>query len=75
MVDDEKPSFDWSMVFNMVGCLLLGMALFLFVRNNALLAHGGRNLWHADALVILGLVGFPFGMMLLQIVRHVIRSR
>jgi hypothetical protein len=51
------------------------MALFLFVRNNALLAHWGRNLWHADALVILGLVTLPFGMMLLQIVRRVIRSR
>lgn len=75
MVDGEKLSFDWGVVFNMGGCLLLGMALFLFVRNNALLAHGGRNLWHADALVILGLVGLPFGMMLLQIVRRVIRSR
>lgn len=75
MVDGEKSSFDWEVVFNMVGCLLLGMALFLFVRNNALLAHWGQNLWHADALVILGLVALPFGMMLLQIVRRVIRSR
>jgi len=74
-VDSERPSFDWGVVFNVVGCLLLGMALFLFVRNNALLAHGGRNLWHAEALVILGLVGLPFGMMVLQFVRRVIRSR
>ena len=74
-MDSERPSFDWGVVFNVVGCLLLGMALFLFVWNNALLAHGGRNLWHAEALVILGLVGLPFGMMVFQFVRRVIRSR
>jgi hypothetical protein len=72
-MDDEKRPFDWSFVFSILACLFLGMGLFLFIRNNALLAHGGRNLWHLEALAMLGVLGVPFVLVLLHVVRHLRR--
>lgn len=66
---EEKWSFDWGMVFSTVACLLLGGGLFLFIRNNALLAHGGRNLLYPEALIMLAVLGVPFVLVLLHIVR------
>jgi DMSO reductase anchor subunit len=75
VVDDKKASFDWDMVFTTLACLFLGGSLYLFIRNNALFAHGGRNLWHADALVMLGVLGIPFILVLLHLVRSLRRHR
>jgi hypothetical protein len=43
--------------------------LFLFIRNNALLAHGGRNLVHPEALIMLAVLGIPFVLVLLHVIR------
>jgi hypothetical protein len=67
---DEKRAFNWSLVFSILACLCLGVGLFLFIRNNELLAHGGRNLWHLEALIMLGVLGIPFVLVLLHVVRH-----
>ena len=68
-MDEEKKSFDWGMVFSAVACVVLGIGLFLFIRNNALFAHGGQNLWHVESLVMLGVIGIPFGLMALHVIR------
>jgi hypothetical protein len=68
-VNEEKKSFDWGIVFSVVACAVLGIGLFLFIRNNALLANGAQNLWHVESLVMLGVIGIPFVLMLLHLVR------
>jgi hypothetical protein len=70
---DEKKSVDWGIAFSTLVCLFLGGSLFLFIRNNALFAHGGRNLWHPDALVMLGVLGIPFVLVLLHLARRLRR--
>lgn len=66
--------FDGGTILSILACLLLGGGLFLFIRNNSLFAHGGRNLWDPEALVMLGVLGIPFVLMLLQLVRSLGRS-
>lgn len=68
-MDEEKKTFDWGLVFSAVACVVLGVGLFLFIRNNALLADGGQNLWHVESLVMLGVIGIPFVLMALHVVR------
>ena len=68
-VRDERPPFDWGIVFRMIACLLLGGGLLLFIRNNDLLAHGGRNLLYPEALIMLAVLGIPFILVLLHLVR------
>ena len=72
-VNDEKKPFDWGIAFSALVCLFLGGSLFLFIRNNALFAHGGRNLWHPDALIMLGVLGIPFVLVLLHFARRLRR--
>lgn len=74
-MSEEKRAFDWSVVFSALACVALGAGLFLFIRNNQLLAHGGRNLWHPEALVMLGVIGIPFVLGVLHFVRHLRRHR
>jgi hypothetical protein len=68
-VDEEKKTFDWGFAFSAVACVILGVGLFLFIRNNALLANGGQNLWHVESLVMLGVIGIPFVLMALHVAR------
>lgn len=63
------------MVVSILFCLFLAGSLFLFIRNNALLAHGGRNLWHPETLVMLGVLGIPFIIALLHLLRHLRHTR
>lgn len=70
-VDEEKKSLDWGMAFSAVACVVLGIGLVLFIRNNALFAHGGQNLWHVESLVMLGVIGIPFVLMALHVIRSV----
>ncbi len=73
VADDGNASFDWGTVFTMFLCLFLAGSLFLFIRNNNLLAHGGQNLWHLETLVMLGILGIPFVYTLLHFVRSLRR--
>jgi hypothetical protein len=74
-VGEEKRPHDWSIVFSALACIVLGGGLLLFIRNNALFAYGGRNLWHPEALVMLGVIGIPFVLGVLHFVRHLRRHR
>jgi DMSO reductase anchor subunit len=69
-VAEEKQSFDGGTVFTILACLFLGGSLFFFIRNNALFSHGARNLLHPDALVMFGVLGIPFILSLLHLVRQ-----
>jgi DMSO reductase anchor subunit len=71
IVADEKAAFDWGVVFTALACLFLGGSLVLFIRNNQLLAHGGRNFLHPVALIMFAVLGVPFILVLLHLVRSV----
>lgn len=73
-VDEEKRSFDWGIVFSVFACLFLCSSLFLFIRNNALFAHSGRNLWHIETVVMLIVLGLPCILMVLQLIRSLRQS-
>lgn len=68
-MESDKPPFDWGILFSMLLCVLLGGGLFLFIRNNALLANGGENLWHPEALTMLGVLGIPLVLVILHVMR------
>lgn len=74
-MQEEKSQADGGIVFSLLACLFLAVSLFFFFRNNALLAHGGRNLWHLETLVMLGVLGIPFVLVLLHVARGLRRSR
>jgi hypothetical protein len=73
-VNGTKQSLDWGTVFTVLICVFLGGSLFLFIRNNALFADGARNLWHPEALVMFGVLGIPFVLVLLHLIRHARRQ-
>lgn len=66
---EEKSSFDWGIILSILSSVGLGTGLFLFIHNNALLADRARNLWHVESLVMLGVIGIPFVLILLHLVR------
>jgi hypothetical protein len=74
-VSEEKRPHDWSLVLSALACLFLGGGLFLFIRNNQLFAHGGRNLWHPEALIMFGALGIPFVLGVWHFIRHLRRYR
>ena len=67
--EEPQASFDWGIVFSMIACLFLGAALCLFISNNDLFAHGAEKLLHPEAFVMLGVIGIPFVLMLLHLIR------
>jgi hypothetical protein len=75
VADNGNVSFDWGIVLTMFLCLFLAGSLFLFIRNNNLLANGGQNLWHPETLVMLGVLGTPFVFTLIHVVRSLRRPR
>lgn len=68
-MDNEKKQVDSNVVFRVFLCLFLGLVLFLFIRNNDLFAHSGRNLHNLEALIILVILGIPFLLSLLHLIR------
>jgi hypothetical protein len=73
--EGHQASFDWGIVFSIVACLFLGAALFLFITNNNLLANGAEKLRHPEAFVMLGVLGIPFVLMLIHVIRVLLPSR
>ena len=71
----QQTLFDWGIMFSLVACLFLGAALFLFVDNNDLLANGAEKLRHPEAFIMLGVLGIPFVLMLLHLIRTFLPSR
>lgn len=68
-MDNTTKHADSSLVFRVFLCLLLGIVLFLFIRNNDLLAQGGRNLRNPEALIMLAIFGFPFLLSCFHLIR------
>jgi len=44
--------------------------LYLFIRNNQLFANGARNLQHPEALVMFAVLGIPFVVSVVHLVRR-----
>jgi len=70
----QQTPFDWGILFSIIACFFLGAALFLFITNNNLLANGAEKLWHPEVLVMLGVLGIPFVLMLLHVIRALLPS-
>ena len=58
------------MIFRLLLCLFLGGGFFLFVRNNRLLEHGFRVLANPEVLIMLALLGIPFLLALVHLIRN-----
>lgn len=71
----QQTPFDWGTAFSMVACACLGVGLFLFIRNNNLLANGAQNLRHPEAFIMLAVLGIPFVLMLLHLIRTLLPWR
>jgi len=73
-VDDEKRGVVSDVIFRVLLCLFLGACLYLFITNNQLFAHGARNLQHPEALVMLVVLGIPFVLSVVHLVRSLRRA-
>ena len=73
-MDAEKPAWDSGLIFRVVLCVFLGGCLYLFIRNNHLFAHGARNLQRPEALVMFAVLGIPFAVSLVHLVRRLRRQ-
>jgi len=73
--EGQHTAFDWGIVFSIVACLFLGVSLFLFIDNNDLFANGAEKLWHPEAFIMLGVLGIPFVLMFLHVIRALLPSR
>ena len=73
-MDDEKPAFDSGVIFRVLFCLLLGACLYLFITNNHLFANRAHNLRNAEALVMFAVLGTPFIVAVVHLVRSLRRQ-
>jgi hypothetical protein len=73
-VDDEKPAFDSGVILRVLLCLFLGACLYLFITNNHLFANGAHNLWNPEALVMFAVLGIPFIVAVVHLVRNLRRQ-
>ncbi len=55
-------------------CLFLGVCLYLFITNNQLFAHGAHNLQRPEALVMFAVLGIPFILAIVHLVRGLHRQ-
>jgi hypothetical protein len=68
-VDDKKRGFDSGMIFRVLLCLFLSACLYFFITNNHLFANGAHNLKNPEALVMLAVLGIPFILAVVHLVR------
>jgi len=68
-VDDEKRGFDSGVILRVLLCLFLGACLYLYITNNHLFANGAHNLQHPEALVMFAVLGIPFILAIVHLVR------
>lgn len=68
-VDDEKRGFDSGVILRVLLCLFLGACLYLYITNNHLFANGAHNLQHPEALVMFAVLGIPFILAIIHLVR------
>ena len=73
-MDDEQPGSDSGLIFRVVLCIFLGGCLYLFIRNNHLFANGARNLQHPEALAMFAVLGIPFILSVVHLVRSLRRQ-
>jgi DMSO reductase anchor subunit len=73
-VDDEKRGFDSGVIFRVLFCLFLGACLYLFITNNQLFANGAHNLQHPEAFVMFAVLGIPFILAIVHLVRSLRRQ-
>lgn len=73
-VDDEKRGFDSGVIFRVLLCLFLGACLYFFITNNQLFANGAYNLRHPEALVMLAVLGIPFILAVVHLIRGLRRQ-
>lgn len=69
-VDDEQPAFDSGTIFRVLLCLFLGACLYLFITNNQLFANGAHNLQNPEALVMFAVLGIPFILAVVHLIRN-----
>ena len=68
-MDDEKRGLDSGVIVRVLLCLFLGACLYLFITNNHLFANGAQNLQHPEALVMFAVLGIPFILAVVHLVR------
>ena len=73
-MDDERRGADSGVIYRVLLCLFLGACLYLFITNNYLFANGARNLRHPEALVMFAVLGIPFILAVLHLVRGLRRQ-
>ena len=61
------------MLFRALFSVFLGGCLYLFIRNNQLFANGARNLQHPEALVMFAVLGIPFVLSVMHLIRSLRR--
>ena len=66
---NEKSTVDSSSIFRVLLCLFLGVCLYLYITNNDLFAHGAHNLRSPEAIAMLLVLGVPFILALMHLVR------
>jgi succinate dehydrogenase hydrophobic anchor subunit len=73
-VDDEQRGVDAGVISRVLLCLFLGACLYLFITNNHLFAHGARNLQSPEAIVMFAVLGIPFILAVIHLVRGLRRQ-
>jgi len=73
-MDDGKRGFDSSVILRVLLCLFLGACLYLYITNNQLFANGAHNLQHPAALVMFAVLGIPFILAIVHLVRGLRRQ-
>ena len=73
-MDDKKRGFDSGVIMRVLLCLFLGACLYLYITNNHLFANGAHNLLHPEALVMFAVLGIPFILAIVHLVRGLRRQ-
>ena len=73
-MDDEKRGFDSGVIWRVLLCLFLGACLYLYITNNHLFVNGAHNLLHPEALAMFAVLGIPFILAIVHLVRGLRRQ-
>lgn len=73
-MEGGKSGFDMRILGKVGLCMFLGACLYLYITNNQLFANGAHNLQNPEALVMFAVLGIPFILAVLHLVRSLRRQ-
>lgn len=68
-MSEETPPAESYSIGRIVLCVVLGVCLYLYITNNHLFTSGTYNWHYPETLLMLAVLGVPFGLAVINLIR------